>query len=260
MQIDRIENGFQIDAEALGPLLGVPAEDVQFLMRKGQIATVCEEGQGEDKGRHRITFRYGAIRLRLTLDESGEVLLRTRTAVAPHPNAADRLAAGRSGARRPEPAQPTDEGRARLTRKIEARHHERHRQRLRDLGKLAEMVEDLHEGEEGVPAGLHQALLRLRSALESHIRLAQTVVYPAVRSGTASDLAPWVEALRDDHTLFLDLCGRIREITGDFHPPYGACTSWATLYAGLSDFVDELQDYIRLEKDLLVHEVQESGL
>jgi len=85
MQLERIEDGFQIDAVALGPLLGVPAEDVPRLMREGRITSLFEEGQGEDRGRHRITFRYGTTRVRLTVNDAGEVLLRTRTSVAPRP-------------------------------------------------------------------------------------------------------------------------------------------------------------------------------
>ena len=42
MQLKRTEHGFQIDAVALGPLLGVPAEDVQRLMREGRIASLYE--------------------------------------------------------------------------------------------------------------------------------------------------------------------------------------------------------------------------
>ncbi|WP_347309629.1 DUF6522 family protein [Defluviimonas sp. SAOS-178_SWC] len=84
MRIERLDNGFRIDATALGPLLGVPGEDMQRLMREGRIASLCETGRGEDHGRHRITFRHGVTRIRLTVNDAGEVLLRTRATVAPH--------------------------------------------------------------------------------------------------------------------------------------------------------------------------------
>lgn len=84
MQLERTENGFQIDAMTLALLLGVAAENVQCLMREGKITSLCEAGQDEDQGRHRITFRHGGIRVRLTVNDAGEVLLRTRTRVAPH--------------------------------------------------------------------------------------------------------------------------------------------------------------------------------
>lgn len=87
MQLERTESGYQIDAVDLGPLLGVAPEEVQRLIREGQISTLCEEGRADDAGRHRITFRHRGTRVQLTVNDAGEVLLRTRTTVAPHPDA-----------------------------------------------------------------------------------------------------------------------------------------------------------------------------
>lgn len=87
MRLEPTESGFQIDAADLGPLLGVAPEEVQRQMREGKITSLCEEGRDEDEGRHRITFRHRATRIRLTVNDAGEVLLRTRTTVAPHPDA-----------------------------------------------------------------------------------------------------------------------------------------------------------------------------
>ncbi len=251
MQLERTENGFQIDAAALAPLLGVPAEDVQRLMREGRIASLHEEGCGEDSGRHRITFRHGSTRVRLTVNDAGDVLMRTRTTVAPRPGM--RARAGASGGP-PSEAAPdvaTEDGGAELTRRIEARFHARHRRQLAELVRLAEMVEDLHAGDAGVPAGLHRILVRVRGVLETHMRAAERVVFPAIRSGATSDLGPAIEALSRDHAR-LDADGAlIRETTRDFALPDGACSSWATLYAGLADLVDALAEHVRLERDVL---------
>lgn len=102
MRLERTEDGFQIDAVALAPLLGLPAEDVQRLMREGRIATLCEEGQGEDSGRHRLTFRHGSTRVRLTVNDAGDVLLRTRTTVAPRLGTGPQASRGTSGASQPD--------------------------------------------------------------------------------------------------------------------------------------------------------------
>jgi len=83
MRLEPTETGFQIDAGDLAPLLGLAQENVQRLMREGKINSLSEEGQEEDEGRHRITFRYGSTRVRLTVNKQGEVLLRTRASVAP---------------------------------------------------------------------------------------------------------------------------------------------------------------------------------
>lgn len=87
MRLEPTAKGFQIEATDLGPLIGVAPSDVPRLMREGRITCLSEEGRGADAGRFRVTFRYGAIRLRLTVDRQGEVLMRTKTTVTPRPSA-----------------------------------------------------------------------------------------------------------------------------------------------------------------------------
>ncbi len=242
MRLERTENGFQIDAVALGPLLGVPADAVQRLMREGRIATLCEEGRDADSGRHRLTFRHGGVRVRLTVNDAGDVLLRTRTSVAPLPAAGEPPSGGEVGAAA-DSADPTHQ--------LESRFHARHRRRLQELRRLAEMVEDLHEDDADVPAGLGRTLARIGGVLEAHLQSAEDVVFPMIRSGTTSGLAPEIAALRSDHARLTADCARIREITRDFALPDGACTSWGTLYAGLAELIATLAEHLRLEDDLL---------
>lgn len=85
MQLEATQTGFQIDAHDLGPLLGVAPGDVHRLMREGRITSLSETGEGEDAGRHRITFRHDTTRLRLIVNDAGEVLQRSRTSLAPEP-------------------------------------------------------------------------------------------------------------------------------------------------------------------------------
>lgn len=261
MQLERTENGFQIDAVALGPLLGVAAEDVQRLMREGRIVSLCEEGRGADSGRHRITFRHGATRVRLTVNDGGEVLMRTRTTVAPSPGPQARIGAEAPGAPRPGswPDIAKDDGPADLTRHIERRFHARHRRRIAEIGKLAEMVEDLHEGDDGVPAGLRLILERMNRVLEAHMQSTETVVFPAIRKGMTSSLAPRIDALRGDRERLSDDFARIRIISRDFALPDGACTSWATLYSRVAEFITDLEDHIRLENDVLFPQFETEG-
>lgn len=251
MQLEATEDGYQIDAVDLGPLLGIPAEDVQRLMLEGRISSLSEKGQGDDRGRHRITFRHGGTRVRLTVNDDGEVLLRTRTTVAPQLRARPRGGLRPADKVQRAPGRAVDDGLVDLTQRLEAHFHPQHRRRLHQLGKLAEMVEDLHEGDEGVPAGLHQIIARISGVLEAHMQTAESVIFPAIRMGEASGLESRIDALRSDRARLERNCARIRETCRDFKLPNEACTSWATLYAGLHEFTDDLGEHIRLEKDLL---------
>ena len=81
-----IENGQPtIDAADLGPLLGLDPADVQGKMREGEITSKYEVGAGADAGRYRLTFYYAGKRVRLTCDETGEVISKIRTDVAQRP-------------------------------------------------------------------------------------------------------------------------------------------------------------------------------
>ncbi|MBP1804433.1 DUF6522 family protein [Rubellimicrobium aerolatum] len=81
----RPDGGFVIDAEDLGPLLGLDPSRVPGLMREGRIVHRFETGEAEDRGRFRLTFVHGATTLRLVLATDGTVLEQSRILGAPAP-------------------------------------------------------------------------------------------------------------------------------------------------------------------------------
>ena len=81
MKLEPGENGFIIDVNDLAPLLEIAPDEVQALMRDNKILTQSETGIDEHAGTHRLTFRYGGISVRLTVDEDGHVLKRRKTKV-----------------------------------------------------------------------------------------------------------------------------------------------------------------------------------
>lgn len=262
MRLERIDNGFQIDATALGPLLGVPAQDVQHLMRAGRIASLCETGRGADHGRHRVTFRHGATRVRLVVNDAADVVLRTRTMVAPNLGTGDQADMDQpgeaSGTAAPEAAMC--DGTTALPRHFDARFHTYLLRRLDELIELAEMVEDLHEGDEGIPVGIHQILCRMNRALDAHLRASERIVLPAMRGEIAPGPGYWIERLRGNLERLNRDGARIREITRDFVLPEAACTSWATLYARLTAFLTDLAEHIRLENERLFSQFGPGGM
>ena len=138
-----------------------------------------------------------------------------------------------------------------LTRYIESRYHARHREQLPMLLKLAEMVEDLHFGDEGVPDGLCGVLRRMTEELEVHMKNEELVLFPAIRRGGGRGIGELIVATRADHAEHDHQLAEIRRLTSNLAPPEGACSSWNTLYAGLAEFADDLSEHIRLENDVL---------
>jgi hypothetical protein len=67
----------QVDAATVAAGLGVDPALVPAYMRDGKITSRYERGVGDDAGRHRLTFFFANRRLRLVLDERGNILQRS---------------------------------------------------------------------------------------------------------------------------------------------------------------------------------------
>jgi hypothetical protein len=77
MGLERNDAGFSLDASLLVELLDVSPAGVHELLRSNQITSICERGEGEHEGQHRLTFFYGSRRARLEFDHAGRILRRS---------------------------------------------------------------------------------------------------------------------------------------------------------------------------------------
>lgn len=68
------DHGIVVDAQLIGERFGIDPATVPELMRLGTITSRSETGEGEDAGRHRLTFFFQGRALRLTVDSSGKIL------------------------------------------------------------------------------------------------------------------------------------------------------------------------------------------
>lgn len=90
-QIAINQDGFVVDASVIAAAFSLAPQDIQPLMRNGEITSKCETGVGEDEGRSRLTFHYCDHALRLVVDQAGNILKQTRFPVRTgSPMAADR--------------------------------------------------------------------------------------------------------------------------------------------------------------------------
>lgn len=72
--VDIADGEFSVDAALLAEGLGIDAELVLPALRERRITSLCERGVDEDAGRNRLTFFFGRQRLRLVIDDTGNVL------------------------------------------------------------------------------------------------------------------------------------------------------------------------------------------
>ena len=145
---------------------------------------------------------------------------------------------------------PTDDA-AELTLYIEQRYHARHREQLPRLASMAEKVENVHFGDENVPEGLAEILRRLIGELEVHMKKEELILFPAIRKGGMPGLEHPIARMRADHDDHGTDVTEIRRVTGGLALPDGACGTWTALYAGLAEFIGDLEEHVRLENDVL---------
>lgn len=140
---------------------------------------------------------------------------------------------------------------AELTRYIETRYHKRHRAQLPPLVEMAENVETVHFGDEGVPEGLSDILRRMISDMEVHMKKEELILFPAIRAGGGPGIENPIAVMRADHDDHDRDVAEIRRLTGNLTLPEGACGTWIELYNGIAEFVDDLTEHMRLENDVL---------
>jgi hypothetical protein len=83
--LDMRDGNFQIDASIVAEGFGISPELLMELMRQGKITSLNEHGIDEDVGNYRLTFFFDKRRLRIVVDESGNVLQRSVVDFGAHP-------------------------------------------------------------------------------------------------------------------------------------------------------------------------------
>ena len=78
--IDLAELGagnISLDASLIAHDLDLSPAQVLERLRDGRLTARCEQGIGEDAGRFRLSFFHDSRRLRLLIDQAGEILERS---------------------------------------------------------------------------------------------------------------------------------------------------------------------------------------
>ena len=140
---------------------------------------------------------------------------------------------------------------AALTRHTKTRYQARHRTQLPHLAHLAERVETVHSGAENVPDGLSAVLKRMIGEMEVHMKKEELILFPAIRKGGMPGIEQPIAVMRADHDDHASDVAEIRRLTGGPALPQGACGTWTALYAGLDEFLADLEEHMRLENDVL---------
>jgi len=138
-----------------------------------------------------------------------------------------------------------------LIEHIVERFHARHREQLPHLIQLARRVEQVHADKPDCPAGLADCLETLLQELESHMMKEEQILFPMLSRGMHKQAQPPIAVMRFEHDRHDDALATIDAITAGLVAPGHACNTWRTLYDGLAEFKNDLNEHIHLENDVL---------
>ncbi|MNP01087.1 Iron-sulfur cluster repair protein YtfE [compost metagenome] len=131
------------------------------------------------------------------------------------------------------------------------RYHERHRDQLPELIRLAARVEHVHGDRSDCPHGLTEHLRVMQQELESHMLKEEQVLFPMLLSGFGIQAGGPISVMRFEHDQHGEALEHLLELTDQITPPPGACNTWQALYRGLDELRNDLMQHIHLENNIL---------
>ncbi|HKY02481.1 MAG TPA: iron-sulfur cluster repair protein YtfE [Burkholderiales bacterium] len=140
---------------------------------------------------------------------------------------------------------------AQLIAHILERFHEKHREQLPELIRLARKVEQVHGERPECPLGLADHLGAMQQELESHMQKEEQVLFPLIARGAGIALREPIEVMRLEHDDHGEALQRLAQLTNDITLPRAACNTWRALYLGLKTLREDLMEHIHLENNVL---------
>jgi len=131
------------------------------------------------------------------------------------------------------------------------RFHERHRQQLPELIRLARKVEQTHGERNDCPAGLADHLSEMQQELESHMKKEEQILFPLLLRGQAALAGGPITIMRMEHEQHGDALQHLLALTNNINLPQAACNTWQALYFALRVFREDLMEHIHLENNIL---------
>lgn len=130
-------------------------------------------------------------------------------------------------------------------------YHQRLRDSLPDLVRMAAKVEMKHAEKPGCPHGLAHHLVSMGESLFEHLDKEEQVLFPMILRGHGQLAVGPVHVMEIEHDEHARNLQELRRLTGDMQPPDHACPTWRALYLGLQQLERELMEHIHLENNVL---------
>ena len=131
------------------------------------------------------------------------------------------------------------------------RFHERHREDVPELIRLARRVEEVHGERPDCPTGLADHLEGMFEELLSHMMKEEQILFPMLLEGNDPMARSPIAVMRSEHDQHGEALAGLENLTNDMTEPADACNTWRALYAGLRQLREDLMQHIHLENNIL---------
>jgi regulator of cell morphogenesis and NO signaling len=133
---------------------------------------------------------------------------------------------------------------------IVERYHDVHRAEFPEAIRMARRVEAVHRDSPACPHGLGDLLAIMAHELDEHQAIEEQMLFPAMLGGQY-DLTHPVARMMSDHEDLGAQLETLAQLTTDFIPPVGACTTWRALYTACQKLDTDLRVHMHLENNIL---------
>lgn len=139
-------------------------------------------------------------------------------------------------------------------------HHEYVRENIPLLIAYSDKVAAVHGDAHPETIEINRKVHDLYKELMPHMEKEEVVLFPFIKrllANGADSGAPFgtienpIKAMMADHDAAGDIMQSISELSADFTPPAGACTTYRVLYLKLLEFQNDLHQHIHLENNIL---------
>ncbi len=143
-------------------------------------------------------------------------------------------------------------------------HHRYVTQSIPVLFQYIQKVANVHGDKHPQTILIRDIFLEVANELNSHMMKEENILFPyikklaaAVRENQKTEIHSFgsvsnpIQRMEEEHTEVGDQMEKIMELTNNYTPPAGACTTFKVSYAKLKEFSDDLHQHIHLENNIL---------
>lgn len=131
-----------------------------------------------------------------------------------------------------------------------------------ELPRIEEMMRKVHRvhGDKDQKRfdNVLKTVLEIKSDIDQHLPKEEQIPFPMIKTGQGAMAMGSMHVMEMEHESLGGLLREVRQLTGDFNVPEGACNTWRALWVALEDLERTLHEHIHLENNILHRRAREA--